>query len=471
MNAPALERRLLAPRPGLLCGRLALGLVVPVVLLVLTAANAGAPGFGVFAAVFIAAQVAFVIGTAHKEILAASPSFFRAGLHRQLFAAQLVWALAVAVLLAIGLRVAYPAFPAAWLGSTCGAALAAFALASLATLRLAWSFQLPLWLYYAFFVMPAFVRAIANGRWDAVLSAPLAWLAAGVLLLVLLGRTLASRDVHRRLSGSLVLGVDDMLRPGRLQQFKSACGAGGRYGSGPRWRHRLIGLLLERATAAQAAGRVLAARAWQVLAVNAAATISPRGWVVAMTLIGMLAMVLFFGYFDAQRDHERQWFVGLVYQWALFPVYGLGTGLLAALPGAMSRRSGFRSELLAVGWVAALSLAAALLTAGLFAGLAAVLPPLARDGHELVFRAARPHGIWLVPLLVPFGWLAVALKPRPQSPLVAFLLGPLFIGGHLALSQMPYRVATPYCVAVSALAFAAAAVLRHRWWQRADFVN
>lgn len=468
MNAPVLERRLLAPRPGLLCGRLALGLVVPVTLLSFTATTARVPGFGVFAAVFIAAQVALAITTAHKEILAASPSFFRAGLGRQLFAAELAWALAVAAALAVGLRAAYPAIPAAWLGSTCGAALVAFALAALATLRLAWSFQLPLWLYYAFFLMPAFVRAVSGGRWDAVLGAPWAWLAAGALLLALLGRALVSRDVHRRLSGSLVLGVDDMLRPGRLQQFKSMCGAGGRHGSGPRWRHRLIGLLTGRAADAQAAGREVSARAWQVLAVNTAATVSPRGWVVAMTMIGMFAMMLFFGYYDAQASRQTPWFAGLVYQWALFPAYGLGTGLLVALPGAVSRRSGFRAELLTLGRVAALALAAALLTAGLFAGLAAVLPPLAREGHQLAFRAARPHGIALVPLLVPFAWLAVALKPRPQSPLAAFVLGPLFIGGHLALSELPLGTALPWCTAASALAFAAAAALRRRWWEKAD---
>jgi hypothetical protein len=468
MNASVLERRLLAPRPGLLCGRLALGLAVPVVMLVFAVRTARVPGFGIFAAVFIAAQVACAIATAHKEILAASPSFFRPGLRRQLFMAQLAWALAVVATLAVCLRVAYPALPATWLGSTCGAALAAFALAALATLWLGWSFQLPLWLYYAFILMPAFVRAIATRRWDAALGTPVAWLAAGVLLLVLLGRTLTSRDVHRRLSGSLVLGVDDVFRPGRLRQYKSNCGGWNRAGDGPRWRQRLIAAPLRRAALAYANGKVCQGRAWQALAIDAA-SISPRARVVVLTVAGMLVMTLFFGYYDSFPSHDSRWFAGLVYQWALFPAYGLSTALLTGATCAVSRRTGYRSELAALGWVAAMTVAAALLTAGLFAALAAVMPPLPWGGHELVFRAARPHGIWLVPLLVPFGWLAVALKPRPQSPLAAFLLGPMFIGGHAALSQLPYRVATPYCVAASALAFAAAAALRRRWWERADF--
>lgn len=467
MNAPALERRLLAPRPGLLCGRLALGLMVPLAMLVFTARSVRIPAFGVFVGVFVAAQVALAVGTAHKEILAASPSFFRAGLRRQLFAAQLVWALGVAAALAAGLRVAYPDLPAAWLGSAAGAALAAFALAAEATLRLSWSFQLPWWLYYAFLLLPAFSRAVAAGRWDAALGAPLAWLAAGALLLVQLGRTLSSRDVHRRLSGSLVLGADDLFRPGRVQQMKGACGGWNRPGAGPRWRQWLIASALVRSGAAGAAGHVGASRVWQVLAV-AAASISPRARVVALTVASLLVMMLFFGYYDALPRHDSRWFAGLVYQWALFPAYGLGNGLLAGLPGATSRRTGLRSEYLAVGAVALLTLAATFATAGLFALLAAVLPPVTWGGSELVFRAARPHGIWLVPLLVPFAWLAVALKPRPQSPLAAFLLGPAFMIGHYVLSDLPYRAATPCCVAASLLAFAAAAALRHRWWRRVD---
>ncbi|MBE0566383.1 MAG: hypothetical protein IH621_10520, partial [Krumholzibacteria bacterium] len=216
----------------------------------------------------------------------------------------------------------------------------------------------------------------------------------------------------------------------------------------------------------------VAARAWQLMAADFAANVSTRPLVVPVLLLALLAMMLWFGYADMGDEADfffnQVWMVGLVYQWALFPLFSLAPVLLTPPRTDVSRRSGLRAEVAALGGTALVSGALALATAAVFLLLEAVLPPLPWRGEALAFRPGAAHGIWLVPLVTPFVWLAVALRPRPQNSLAnAAIMFPYF-AGHILLTAMPYAQSTPLVLAASLAAFVVAFLLRRRWWLRAD---
>lgn len=469
MSGLAINRHLLAPRPGRLFVRMCFGALLPLVVTVVSAVRSGNPIVAAFCSLVLVAQIAAAVTTAHKEILAASPSFFHAGLRRRILTAQAIWALlaAIAVVLFVGLL--HPAFGTAGLVTAFAAALGVHAALALAMLHLWWGFQLPFWLYYFYFLLPWLARTAEAGQLDGVVGNPLPWLASAAVLLGLLSWSLISARLHRRLCGSLVLGADDLFRPGRVQQLKQQRRIGGHAESDNPLR-RLIPGLLARATAAREQGRSVAARAWQLLAIDVAANATVRGWVLGLIALGLLGMMLFFGYYDGRAGGHgmNRWFSGLVFQWAAFPFFSLGLVVLSASTVDVSRRTGFAAEVRAVARMAAAGLVAALLTAALFAALAEVLPPVTWRGCEYMFTPARPHCIWLVPLVAPFAWLVVALRPRPQCTLSNIAVNISFLAGHAFMNEVPYATSVPIFVAVSGAVLVGAYLLRRRWWLRAD---
>lgn len=468
MSALALDRRLLFPRPRALLARLAMGAALPLALLVLTVVYSGNAGFVLFGALFIVAQGAAAVTTAHKEVLAAGHTWFHRGLRRQILAAQLVWALLEAVAVVLFLSLTHTELDLVWLTTAFGAALCVHALIALAMLHLAWAFQLPIWLYYVYFLLPTYRHAVRVGQVDAVMATPLPWLLAAGALTWWLGRRVMSPALHRRLHGTFVLGSEDLLRPGRVQQFKRERGAHGRAGLGPAWRRRLIENLLGRATVARQSGDVRAARTWQMWALDVAVSVSTRGWVITLAFVGLLTFMLFLGYYDGRLRGLNGWFSGLAYQWTLVPVFSLAVPLLAAGQAAVSRREGLRAEIAVLGQMTAFILACALLTAALQAALAAWLPVLHWRGVDHTYFAAPLHCIWLAPSIAPFAWLGVALRPRPLCTLSSVAVGPLFLVGHYLLIEVPHRTGVLIWIAASVAALVTAYLMRRRWWQRAD---
>ena len=73
-----------------------------------------------------------------------------------------------------------------------------------------------------------------------------------------------------------------------------------------------------------------------------------------------------------------------------------------------------------------------------------------------------------MPLVTPFAWLAVALRPRPHCGLANMFVITGFFIGHGLMTGLPYAEAVPPFAAASLLAFAVAWWLRRRWWLRAD---
>lgn len=189
----------------------------------------------------------------------------------------------------------------------------------------------------------------------------------------------------------------------------------------------------------------------------------------AVIAVGMSTFATFGGYFDSWRPGTSldRWFGGLAYQPATWPLWSLGAYVFAAA-GDVSRRTGLHAECGLIARLALLALAGSVATALALAALGAVLPPVTWNGRALEFLVARPHGIWLVPLLAPMAWLAVALRPSQRAGWTGIAVGPLFILGHGLLTMMPYRHSVPLLVAASLVALFVAYRLRRRWWERAD---
>jgi hypothetical protein len=470
MSSLVFNTMFMLPRPGRLLLRIGFAAALPMTLLVLSYLKVPNLTFGIFVSLFAVLQVSTVLTTAHKEVLAASPSYFHRDIRRRLLCSQLSWAFGEAAVVALYVVFGYPDVGVAVTASALGAVLVAHALMALATLRLTWSYQLPFWIYYLFYAIPLLVRADRSGKVDGALNAPLYWLAAAAVLFWLLGRTMLGPHLHRRLCGTMVLGFEDLLRPSRLREYRCQADQRGRPGLGPRWRQDLIGELLNRADAARRRGRIVAARAWQLLTLDAAVNITTRSRVLLLVAVGTVAFMLFAGYYDGRASEGRldRWFAGIMYQAAVWPFFSLSVVLLAAPPGAVSRRTAFRAEVGALAWSAVAALAAALVIAVAYRVLAAVLPPVHWRGEELVYVAPRLHGVWLAPLLGSFAWLGVALRPRPQCTLTNMILGPGFIVGHALLSSVPYHISAPAVGAASLVAFGVAYLIRRRWWERAD---
>lgn len=416
MNPTGLDRRLLVPRPGRLAARMSLGVAIPLVVVVVAAQRSGQPAIALFGALFMVAQIAAAVTTAHKEIIAASPSYFQPGLRRGLLSAQLTWAAALAVGAAVLFGLLVPGFTALRVATTLGASLGVYALLALATLHIPWAFQIPVWMFYLWFLVPSLVRLSREGRLDAALDAPLPWLAVAVLLLALLTRSLLTPRLYRKLHGAYVLGSEDLLRPGRIVAYKQQRGRHGRPGPGPAWRRRLIDHLLQRAAGAGLRGRTVAARVWQLLALDVALSVGVCRRTLTILVLGTLVLMLFFGYYDGLQSGGTmdKWFAGLTYQWAVWPLFSLSAVLLSAPMAAVSRRTGFRAERTVIARMTAVALGGAILTAALFAALAALLPPVPWAGRDVSFAAPPLHCVWLMPMLAPFAWLAAALRPAAQ---------------------------------------------------------
>lgn len=469
MSVRGVDRWLLVPRPARLASRLALGVAIPLVIVVVTIARGGHAALAWFGALFIVAQVSLAVTLTHKELIAAAPSFFQPGLRRRLVVAHLTWALCLAVFTAAACGALAPGGSGARALSLLGAAVSVHAAMALLTLRLSWAYQLPIWMYYLWFLARIVAEAASAGRLDTLLDAAWAWLSAGALLLAALARTLARPALHRRLHGTMVLGIEDLLRPGRLQAYKRERQARIARERKVDWRGRLLGALLRRAARARDAGDVAAAQRRRLLALGLVATTSERTWVPPVIATGMLAFAIFGGYFDAYRPDGAldRWFGGLAYQGATWPLWSLGAYVFAATAD-VSRRTGLRAECGLLARLALLALAASVATALGLSLLEALLPPVTWNGRVLDFVAARPHGIWLVPLLAPPAWLALALRPSPQAFWTGAAAGSLFILGHALMTEVPYRQSVPLAAAVSLLSLLVAYRLRRQWWERAD---
>ena len=186
--------------------------------------------------------------------------------------------------------------------------------------------------------------------------------------------------------------------------------------------------------------------------------------------VGMVFFMAYLGYYDGRKDTQGMvhWFAGLAYQAALYPIYGLAVVLLSAPAGGISRRNAFRAELATLGLLALASLGISVLITVGFHGMAAVLPPVTWHGREFVFTAPRLHCLWLPPLLVPFAWITVALRPKPLCTTANVVLGPAFVLSHWLMNSVPYQRSVPLFVGISILLFAVAFVVRRRWWEQAD---
>lgn len=470
MNALVFDRHFVLPRPGALLLRAGFGVVMPLVLAGVLAGKGVGLAVPLFCALFAVGHLALAVTTAHKEILAAGPSFFHARLRRKVWSAQLAWALGEALVVSVLAAVAYPGAGPAVLVSAFGAALVVHALAALATLRLTWSYLLPVWSYYLFFAVRRIGLLEASGHLAPVQQAYWAWLAGASVLLWWLARDLRRPDLHRRLCGSIVLGPDDLLRPSRMTEYRRQGDHRRGQLDGPHWRTWLIGSLIGRAGAASQAGRTITARAWQMAALDAAVNVSARRRVLVVTSAMVAVSMVVFGYYDSLGRMGRLdgWFAGLTYQGAALPFWSLGVAMLTSQHAAVSRRSAFLAEVSLVWRAMAFALAASIVLTGVFALLEAVLPDLTWRGQELEFTAPGLHGIWLVPLLGPVAWLSVAVRPRPHCSVTNFALSLGFMAGHFLMSSVPYASSAPIWIGVSAVSFVLAFLLRRRWWERAD---
>jgi hypothetical protein len=470
MSSLVFNTMFMLPRPGRLLLRIGFIVALPVAVVVFSYVKAPNLILGLFVSLFAVLQVSSALTITQKEILATSHSFFHENIRRRLLCTQLSWAFCEAAVVALFIVFGFPEVGVAVTASAIGAVLSVHALMALATLRLTWSYQLPFWVYYLFYAIPWLMRAERSGKLSGLFSAPQYWLAGAVVLFWVLGRYMLRAQLHRRLCGTMVLGAGDLLRPSRLNEYRRQGDQHRRPGQGPRWRQQLVGNLLDRAAEAQRRGRVVATRAWQLLTLDAAVNITPRVRVLLMIAVMTVAFMVFAGYYDGKPRDGRldRWFAGIMYQAAAGPFFSLSVVLLAAPPGAVSRRTAFRAELTALAWSAIVALSVALAIAVAYRIMAALMPPMQWGGQELVFTAPRMHGVWLAPLLGSLAWLGVALRPRPQCTLTNMILGPGFIIGHGVLSAVPYRISAPAVVAVLLVAFGAAYVIRRRWWEQAD---
>ncbi|MBK6735379.1 MAG: hypothetical protein IPG61_15115 [bacterium] len=468
MNAMGLNRRLLVPRPGRLVTRMSLGVAVPLVVVVVSVFRSGSQAMALFSALFMTAQITCAVTTSHKEIMAASPAFFQPGLRRKLLTAQFSWAAGLAVVMAALLGAFHPDFGGMRPLMVAGSVLCVHALFALATLYIPWSFQIPIWIWYLWFPARYLGYKSKSGELDAVFDTAWPWLVAAVLLLWLLGRSLARPGLYRRLHGTLVLGADDLFRPNAWLRTSSSrlprtCRAG------PVWRRRLIDRLFGLAAIARdrrspgPGPHPATAGPGRRHDFHRAQLVCWCCWV------GIPVMMVSGGYVDGGTREGMLdfWFAGLVYQWASWPFFSLAAMLLTAPMTSCSRRTGFRAEVALLGPMMLLALGGTLLTAAVFQLLAAVLPPLTWNGRPVTYSAPLPHGIWLVPMLAPFAWLGVALRPQGTVCCRVFLVMS-FIWGHGLLCSLPYRVSVPIMAALSLVALAVAYQLRRRWWEKAD---
>ncbi|MFO7610104.1 MAG: hypothetical protein R6X35_13105, partial [Candidatus Krumholzibacteriia bacterium] len=307
---------------------------------------------------------------------------------------------------------------------------------------------------------------------DAFLAHPLPWAGAAVVGLALLHWRMTSAAQHRRIYGAVVLGPDDIFRPGRVRELKELRSRHARPGQGPRWRARLVEASLVRAAAAARFGRDTAAVAWFQVYGSLAQALSRRTWVVVLLAFAVTCFGIFGGYYDGYRapqgDDLDRWFAGLAFQWATFPLIVVCLAASGVMPLLRSRRAGFRAELLVLAWATALSALLAAVTAGIFALLESALPALPWRGAEVSFLAPRPHGVWLVPLLAPVLWLAAAARPKPYSTMPTLVMTQAFLVGHAAMTMFPYAAAVPAAVVLAVVAGVVAFRLRRRWWARGD---
>jgi hypothetical protein len=470
MSALALLPRLLLPQPRALAARLIIGIVLPAVVLTVALQKDAPPFLVLFTLLFMVAQAASALALAHKSVLACGCAFVQPGLRGGTALAQALWALVLgaAAVLAAGLLTPQAAAPTMVLG----AAVAVYALMALVSFQTAWAFQFPLWLFYLFFFVRFLTRAAQRGDLAPWLSTGWPWLLAGGALLALLALRVRSRALHRRLSGSLVLGPEDLFRPSRVQDFKAHRARHHGPRKSMRWRARMLGAVLARAEAAAGAGRTDRVRAWLLLHAGLANGISQRPRVVALTTLAAVGLILSGGYYDSRLtgNDMQGWFGGLPFSFAALPLVGACQAMNSTATRLTSRRDGLRSELLALAWAMAATALSAMVLLGAVHILGAVLPDVPFRGHMLTFLPARPHVLLLAPLLGPFMWLAVAVRPRPDSQVVAALMAQSWLAGHALMTFLPYGLSVPLWLAVVAVVGVAAFALRRRWWRGRDQV-
>jgi hypothetical protein len=470
MNALRLDRRLLLPRPGRTLLRASFGFAIPVLIFLIFRLRRNDASLDLILIQFVVAQVAVALATGHKEILAATASYFRPGLRSQLCAAQLI-ATAIAGLgaLAAGLLL-FPHPDARALTTVFAMAVSVHAGMTLLTLHLHWSYQFTLWMFYLTPVIGRLGGLTHAGAQTEWLVHPVPWLAAAALLVTLLARRLSSRSLQRRLNGAMVLGFEDMFSTSRMRSYRELRSRNARHGQGPRWRSALLEFALARAAAARSPGREAEARAWLLAHAGAALTLCRRQRV--LVLFGVLAagLAVFGGYYDDWRSggDKQPLYAGLVYSFAAAPLVAVCSAMNARLSSAASRRTAFRSELTALGGAFGVTIVLTGIFWVVFVVLAAQLPVLSLAGRELTYTPPSPHLNWLVPLLAPFIWLGVALRPRHASNLPASMMTMAFLIGYNTIVFYPYAGATLVVVGLAAGAGLVAFVQRRRWWQRAD---
>ncbi|MFN2371411.1 MAG: hypothetical protein ABR506_09690, partial [Candidatus Krumholzibacteriia bacterium] len=326
------------------------------------------------------AQLALALTTAHKEMLAASFSYFQPGLRRRMGGAQLVWALACGAAAAGIVGAAHSGLGPAGIATVFATTATVYAVFALLALHLFWAFQLTWFLFYTIFLLPWLDRAAAAGGMDAFLAQPLPWVGAAVGTLALLRWRMISAAQHRRIYGAVVLGPNDIFRPGRVREMKELRSRHAHPVQGPRWRARLVEANLVRAATAARASRDAAAVAWFHVYGGLTQMLSRRTWVVVLLAVALTCFSIFGGYFDGSRSPRDggldRWFAGIAFQWAAFPLITVCVATNGVLPLLRSRRTGFRAELMVLAWATVLSALLAAATVGIFAVLESTLPAL-----------------------------------------------------------------------------------------------
>jgi hypothetical protein len=470
MSTLSFDRRVMLPRPGRTLLRASLGLVIPLLFIVTLRLRPHDGSRDIYLMLFGVAQVAAALATGHKEILAATSAFFRPGLRSQLCAAQMIGA-TIAGLAAVAVGwAALPQTNVAALTTAFAMAVFVYAAMTLLTLHLHWSNQFTIWTTYLTPVVLELASPRRRGTAADPLAHPLPWLLGAVLLTALLARRMLSRSLQRRLSGAMVLGFEDMFRASRMQALRELRGRNARHGQGPRWRSALLKFALTRAIAARHPGREAEVRAWLLAHAGVALTISPRRRVVALYGVLMAGLVVFGGYYDnwLLGNGDKGLFAGMGYTFAAVPLVGICTAMSARLSSPSSRRTGFRSELLALaGAVGATVVLSGVLWA-IYGVLATNLPTLSWLGRELTYSSPAPHLNWLMPLLAPFIWLGVALWPRPDSKLPSTMMAGAFLAGYNTILFYPNAGALLIALGLATVAGVVAFERRRRWWQRTD---
>lgn len=470
MSTLSFDRQVMLPRPGRTLLRASLVLVLPALFILTRHLRLPDAELDIYVTLFGLAQVTVALATGHKEILAATSSFFRPGLRAQLCAAQLIGAaVAGLVIVAVGLA-ALPQPDGAALTAAFAMAVAVYAGMTLLTLHLHWSYQFTMWMLYLTPVVVKLARPNRDGTAADLLAHPLPWLLGAVLLTALLARRTLSRSLQRQLSGTLVLGFDDMFRNSRMQALRELRGRHAHQGQGPRWRSALLAFALTRAAAARQPGREAEARAWLLAHAGVALTICPRRRVVALYGVLLAGLVVFGGYYDNWlfSNGDKGLFGGMGYTFAAMPLVGICTAMSARLPWPSSRRTGFRSELTALGGAVGVTLVLSGILWVVYSVLAASLPPLSWLGRELTYTSPALHVNWLAPLLAPFIWLGVALRPRPDSKLPGAMMSGSFLAGYNAILFYPNAGAALIALGLAAVAGVVAFERRRRWWRRTD---